>query len=94
VLLELIKLNKFFGGLHVLSGISFGVDGGEIYSIIGSNGAGKSTILKTLSGLIKPSSGRIDFDGRRVDGSGADVIVDRGISLVPFGPGTDRHPGG
>ena len=86
-LLEVNNLNVSYGDAQVLWDIGFLIREREIFSIIGSNGAGKSTILKTLSGLLRPSSGQIEFSGARVDGKGANVMVDRGISLVPEGRG-------
>jgi len=86
-LLKVSDLNVFYGDAQALWDIGFYVDEGEVYSIIGSNGAGKSTILKTISGLIRPVSGQIAFLGSRVDGKGANVMVDLGISLVPEGRG-------
>jgi len=80
-------LNVFYGDAQALWDIGFHVQKGEIFSIIGSNGAGKSTILRTISGLMQPASGYVKFLGTRVDGEGADVMVDRGISLVPEGRG-------
>lgn len=86
-LLKVSDLNVFYGDAQALWDIGFHVDEGEVYSIIGSNGAGKSTILRTLSGLVRPASGKIEFIKARVDGKGTDVIVDGGISLVPEGRG-------
>jgi branched-chain amino acid transport system ATP-binding protein len=86
-LLEVSDLNVFYGDARALWDISFEVCAGEIFSIIGSNGSGKSTILKTLAGLIRPASGRVTFDGSLIEGSSADRIVDYGICLVPEGRG-------
>lgn len=86
-LLEVSDLNVFYGDAQALWDISFQVRAGEIFSIIGSNGSGKSTILKTLSGLVRPSSGQVRFNGSRIEGSSADRIVDCGICLVPEGRG-------
>jgi branched-chain amino acid transport system ATP-binding protein len=86
-MLEVVHLNVHYGDAQALWDISFNVSDSEIYSIIGSNGAGKSTILKTLAGLLRPSSGRVEFLGSRIDGKGANVMVDLGISLVPEGRG-------
>ena len=86
-LLDVADLNVFYGDAQALWDISFQVQAGEVFSIIGSNGSGKSTILKTLSGLLKPSSGRMEFLGSRIDGRSAAKIVDLGISLVPEGRG-------
>ena len=86
-LLNVNDLNVYYGDAQALWDIGFHVKEGQVYAIIGSNGAGKSTILKTLSGMIRPSSGRVEFLGSRVDGRGANVMVDLGISLVPEGRG-------
>ena len=86
-LLKVSDVNVFYGDAQALWEIGFDVEEGEVYSIIGSNGAGKSTILKTLSGVLSPSSGQVEFLGSRVEGKGANVMVDRGIALVPEGRG-------
>ena len=78
-------LNVHYGDAQALWDINFHVEDSDVYSIIGSNGAGKSTILKTLAGLLRPSSGRIEFLGSRVDGLSTDVMVEKGLSLVPEG---------
>ena len=85
-MLEVIDLDVHYGDAQALWDISFHINESEVvYSIIGSNGAGKSTILKTLAGLLRPSSGRVEFLGSRVDGEDPNVMVDLGISLVPEG---------
>jgi branched-chain amino acid transport system ATP-binding protein len=86
-LLNVTNLNVFYGDAQALWDVNFKVYEGEVFSIIGSNGAGKSTILKALSGLIRPSSGQIEFLGSRIDGKSAMEMVDIGISLVPEGRG-------
>jgi branched-chain amino acid transport system ATP-binding protein len=86
-LLKVTDLNVFYGDAQALWGISFHIEAGEIYSIIGSNGAGKSTILRTLSGLIRPASGKVEFMGSQMGNYGADAMVNLGISLVPEGRG-------
>jgi len=86
-LLRVKDLNVFYGDAQALWDIGFQVQEGEVYSIIGSNGAGKTTILKSLSGLIRPASGEVEFMGSRVDGHSASAMVNRGISLVPEGRG-------
>ena len=86
-LLKVEDLNVFYGDAQALWDVGFHVKEGQVFGIIGSNGAGKSTILRTLAGLVRPASGQIAFLGSRVDGSGADVMVDLGISLVPEGRG-------
>ena len=77
----------FYGDAQALWDIAFEVIEGQVYSIIGSNGAGKSTILKTISGLVKASSGHMEFLGTSIEGKGADMMVGLGISLVPEGRG-------
>jgi len=86
-LLNVKNLDVFYGDAQALFGVNFSVQEGEVFSIIGSNGAGKSTILRALSGLIRPSSGQIEFHGSRIDGKSPMEMVDIGISLVPEGRG-------
>ncbi len=87
ILLKVTNLEVFYGDAQALWDISFHVNQEEIFSIIGANSAGKSTILKSISGLIRPSSGQEEFLGSRIDAAEPDVIVDLGISLVPEGRG-------
>jgi branched-chain amino acid transport system ATP-binding protein len=84
-LLELRDVNAYYGNIHALKGISLTVDKGEIVTLIGANGAGKSTTLKTISGLLRPRQGEITFDGGRIDGVRAHDIVSLGISQAPEG---------
>jgi branched-chain amino acid transport system ATP-binding protein len=84
-LLELRDVHAYYGNIHALKGITLSVDAGEIVTLIGSNGAGKSTTLKTISGLLRPRSGEIHFDGERLDGHRPHEIVGRGISQSPEG---------
>ena len=86
-LASVTDLSVFYGDAQALWDVSFEVYEGEVFSIIGSNGSGKSTILRTLAGLTRPSSGRVDFEGKRIDGKGAVDVVSLGISLVPEGRG-------
>lgn len=86
-LLNVTNLDVFYGDAQALFGVNFAVHEGEVFSIIGSNGAGKSTILRALSGLIRPSSGQIEFQGSRIDRKSPMEMVDIGISLVPEGRG-------
>ena len=67
-LLELRDVHTYYGNIHALKGISLTVEQGEIVTLIGANGAGKSTTLKTISGLLRPRQGEIQFDGERLDG--------------------------
>jgi branched-chain amino acid transport system ATP-binding protein len=78
-------INVYYGAIHALKGVSLEVNEGEIVTLIGANGAGKSTILKTLSGLLKPASGSVEFVGNPIHGKVAQEIVKRGISQVPEG---------
>lgn len=73
------------GPLVVLSGVDFIVEGGEIVGIVGGNGAGKSTMVATVAGLLVPHRGAIRLDGRRVEGSSPQAMVKRGVCLVPQG---------
>lgn len=80
---ENLKVN--FGGIEAVKGISFEVNEGEIVTLIGSNGAGKSTTLRAISGLVKPSDGKIIFEGEDITKIGSSEIVSRGITLCPEG---------
>ena len=84
-MLELIDLHVAYGNIRALQGISIRVEAGELVALIGSNGAGKSTTLKTISGLLRPTSGRILFEGRDISHSSTDAIVGLGISQCPEG---------
>jgi branched-chain amino acid transport system ATP-binding protein len=82
-LLEVKKLNSYYGDSHILFDVSLRVDTHEVVALLGRNGAGKSTTLKTLMGLVKPRSGSIMFDGQDVAGLAAHNIARCGIQLVP-----------
>ncbi len=84
-LLELRDVHAYYGNIHALKGVSLTVDKGEIVTLIGSNGAGKSTTLRAISGLLRPRTGEIWFDGQRLDLSGPAEIVRRGICQSPEG---------
>ena len=86
--LPLLKVNSihvFYGAIHAIKGISLEVNEGEIVTLIGANGAGKSTTLNTIAGLLKPRQGLIAFDGQPVDGGQASKMVYKGLSLCPEG---------
>jgi branched-chain amino acid transport system ATP-binding protein len=84
-LLEIENLNTYYGHVQALKGISLTVDEGEIVTLIGANGAGKSTTLKTISGLLRPREGRVVFQGEELNDVPAHEIVYRGISQAPEG---------
>ena len=84
-LLEIENLSVHYGGIEALKGISLQVNAGEIVTLIGANGAGKSTTLKTISGLVSASGGTIRHNGEVISGLDSQQIVERGIVLVPEG---------
>ena len=84
-MLVLEDVNVYYGAIHALKGISFEVNQGEIVTLIGSNGAGKSTSLKTVSGLLRSKTGKITFKGENLANIAPQVIVAKGISQVPEG---------
>jgi len=84
-MLRVSNIHVFYGKLEVLSHVSFHVDEKEIVALVGNNGAGKSTLLNTISGLIRPTSGTLEFLGERIDRRPPHQIVKMGISLVPEG---------
>ncbi|MCL5045630.1 MAG: ABC transporter ATP-binding protein [Actinobacteria bacterium] len=84
-MLAIQNLDVYYGAIHALKGINFKVDQGEIVTLIGANGAGKSTSLKTISGLLRPKNGDIIFQGQNLNRVAAHKIVDLGISHVPEG---------
>ncbi|HPC05731.1 MAG TPA: ABC transporter ATP-binding protein [Anaerolineaceae bacterium] len=85
MLLEVENLNVYYGAIHALQGVSFNVEEGEIVTLIGANGAGKSTTLRTISGLLQPRTGSIKFKGKEISTTPAEQIVRLGISQVPEG---------
>ena len=84
-MLEVENLNVYYGAIHALQGISFHVEEGEIVTLIGANGAGKSTTLRTISGLLHPRTGSIRFKDQDITTLPAEKIVRLGISQVPEG---------
>ena len=84
-MLEIKNLHVRYGNIEAIHGIDIKVEKGEIVTILGANGAGKSTTLMTISGLIKPSEGKIIFDGVDITDTPGDKIVEMGISQVPEG---------
>ncbi len=84
-MLTIDKLSVHYGGIHALQGISLEVPEGKIVTLIGANGAGKSTTLKAIIGLVRPSGGTVSWDGQAVSGMQTKDIVRRGIVLSPEG---------
>jgi branched-chain amino acid transport system ATP-binding protein len=84
-LLEVHGVDAFYGRVQALHGVTLEVDKGEIVALIGSNGAGKSTTLRTISGLMHPARGQIIFDGEDISMTSASKIVERGICQSPEG---------
>ncbi|MDF2874912.1 MAG: livF 7 [Sporomusa sp.] len=91
VMLKVDNINVYYGAIHALKGISVEVNQGEIVTLIGANGAGKSTTLRTISGLLKPKTGQIAFEGQNIAGVPAQNIVKLGISQVPEGRRVFAH---
>ena len=84
-MLKVENINVYYGAIHALKGISVEVKEGEIVTLIGANGAGKSTILRTISGLLRTKTGNVLFEGNSVAAMAPEEIVKKGISQVPEG---------
>lgn len=84
-ILEILDLVVSYGGIEAVKGISLQVPAGKIVTLIGANGAGKSTTLRTIAGLVKPKSGRVRLQAEDITGMSPDRIVSKGITLVPEG---------
>ena len=84
-LLELRGVEVAYGDLPALRGVSVSVEAGETLSVVGANGAGKTTMLRAISGLMRPRAGQILFDGERLDSLPSHAIVERGVVQVPEG---------
>ena len=84
-LLKVRDIHVYYGAIHAIKGISLEVNEGEIVTLVGANGAGKSTTLNTIAGLLKPRQGGIAFAGMPVEGTGASKMVYKGLSLCPEG---------
>ena len=82
-LLEVDSLNSYYGDSHILFDVSLRVEAHEVVALLGRNGAGKSTTLKSLMGVVRPRSGSVKFDGQEVAGNAAHVIAVAGMQLVP-----------
>ncbi len=84
-MLKVRNIESFYGPIMAIKGVSLDVEEGEVVTILGANGAGKTTILKTISGVIEPEKGDIEFNGDRIEHTTPDKIVRMGISHVPEG---------
>ncbi|MGE5623407.1 MAG: ABC transporter ATP-binding protein [Methanocella sp.] len=84
-MLKLTDVHVHYGAVHALKGVSLEVQEGEIVTLIGSNGAGKSTTIKSISGLVSPSSGKIEFEGRQIGGWPAHRVTGIGVIQIPEG---------
>ncbi len=84
-MLNVQNINVYYGNIHAIKDVSFSVETGEIVSLIGANGAGKSTILKTVSGLLRTKTGDVTFEGKSIKSVAPHKIVSRGIAHVPEG---------
>ena len=86
-MLEVRDIHAYYGNIHALKGLSLEVEQGEIVTLIGANGAGKSTTLRTICGLMKPRQGSVHLDGEDLSAYKAHQIVYKGVSMVPEGRG-------
>ena len=84
-LLKVNDIHVYYGSIHAIKGVSFDVNEGEIVTLIGANGAGKSTTLNTVAGLLKPRTGSISFEGKDITGLSASKVVSLGMALCPEG---------
>jgi branched-chain amino acid transport system ATP-binding protein len=84
-MLKIEDLHVYYGGIHALKGIGFEVKAGQIVTLIGANGAGKSTTLRTICGLLKPRRGSVSFEGTNITGWQTNAIVKGGTTMVPEG---------
>ncbi len=85
VMLKVNDLHVYYGSIHAVKGVSFEVNEGEVVTLIGANGAGKSTVLNTVSGLLHPRAGSIEFEGADLKGVPPHKILSRGLAQVPEG---------
>ena len=84
-ILQVNDLHVYYGSIHAVKGVSFEVNEGEVVTLIGANGAGKSTVLNTVSGLLHPQSGTVSFMGQDLKGVAPHKVVERGLAQVPEG---------
>ena len=86
-LLEVSALKVAYGGIQAVKGIDLRIEPGELIALIGANGAGKSSTLKTLAGMQQPAGGTVTYNGERIDGVASHVLIRKGLALVPEGRG-------
>jgi len=84
-MLKLQGVSAGYGGTEIIRNISLEVNKGEVVTIVGANGAGKTTTLRTICGIVKPTSGTIEFEGKQINGLGSDLIVNAGVTMIPEG---------
>ncbi|MCR4706770.1 MAG: ABC transporter ATP-binding protein [Clostridiales bacterium] len=84
-MLKVSDIHVYYGSIHAIKGVSFEVNADEIVTLIGANGAGKSTTLNTIAGLLKARQGKIEFDGQDITGLKASKVISRGLALCPEG---------
>ena len=90
-MLNVNDINVYYGAIHAIKGVSFQVNDGEVVTLIGANGAGKSTILNTVCGLLRSRTGSVEFLGQDLAGSPAHKLVERGLAHVPEGRRIFQH---
>ena len=90
-MLNVNDINVYYGAIHAIKGVSFQVNDGEVVTLIGANGAGKSTILNTVCGLLHSRTGSIEFLGQNLGGIPAHKLVERGLAHVPEGRRIFQH---
>src|SRR5690242_11808380 len=84
-MLRVDNLQVYYGAIHALQGVSFHLEQGEIVALIGANGAGKSTVLNTISGILRPREGSVTFEGQDIHTVAPQEIVRKGVIQVPEG---------
>src|SRR5512133_3316417 len=85
MMLKVENLQVFYGAIHALQGVSFHLEKGEVVALIGANGAGKSTVLNTISGILRPREGSVSFEGQEIHEIPPQDIVRKGVIQVPEG---------